>query len=278
MLQRRRGRAPLYSTEEETTGLRNAAQFNSRLLDQLREKVAVGTTTEQLDKLAEEYTRDHGHTPACLGYGGSPTRPPYPNVICTSVNHVVCHGIPNDTPLEDGDIVNVDLTTIVDGWHGDQSETFMVGDVSKAAQRLVQVTFDSMWKGIRACRVGGRISDIGRAIQNYAQAQGYSVVREYQGHGIGKNFHQDPDVPHFPTPASNRVVLKPGMCFTIEPMLNAGVWQTKTDKKDRWTVYTQDGGLSAQFEHMVLIKEDGIEVLTNVEGGPKEGDTIEPIS
>ncbi len=277
-MQRRRGRAPIHSTEEELSGLRTAARVNSQLLDHLRPHVRAGVTTNELDRMAAAYTEQHGHTPACLGYGGSATRQPYPNVICTSVNHVVCHGIPNDIPLKDGDIINVDLTTIVDGWHGDQSETFMIGDVSAAAKRLVQVTFDSMWKGIRACRPGGRITDIGHAILNHAQNNGFSVVREYQGHGIGRSFHQDPDVPHFPTPSSNRVVLKPGMCFTIEPMLNAGVWQTKTDKEDRWTVYTQDGALSAQFEHMVLITEDGVEVLTEIEGGPKEGDTLATVA
>jgi methionyl aminopeptidase len=270
---RRRGRAPLYTTDEEVAGLRSAATFNSQLLDHLRPHIKEGATTAAIDRLAEEYTRDHGHVPACLGYE-VPDKPPYPNTICTSVNHVVCHGIPDEVPLKDGDIVNVDLTTIVDGWHGDQSETFMIGEVSAAAKRLVQVTFDAMWKGIRACRPGGRIRDIGDAIQTHAQNNGFSIVREYQGHGIGRAFHQDPDVPHFPTPATSRVMLRPGMCFTIEPMLNAGVWQTKTDRNDKWTVYTQDGALSAQFEHMVLIQEDGIEILTNVEGGPKEGETL----
>lgn len=277
-MQRRRGRAPLYTTDEEIAGLKTAARFNASLMDHLRSHVQEGVSTLELDRLAEAFTRDHGHTPACLGYGGTSTRPPYPNTICTSVNNVVCHGIPNETPLKSGDIVNVDLTTIVDGWFGDQSETFMIGDVAPAAKRLVQVTFDAMWKGIRACRVGGRIYDIGQAIMDHAQANGFSVVREYQGHGIGRAFHQDPDVPHFPTPSSNRVVLRPGMCFTIEPMLNTGVWQTKTDKQDLWTVYTNDGGLSAQFEHMVLIREDGPEVLTHTENGPREGDTLAPVA
>ena len=277
-MQRRRGRAPLYTSDEEVAGLKTAAKFNSQLLDFLRGHVREGISTLELDKLAATYTQDHGHKPACLGYGGTPTRPPYPNVICTSVNHVVCHGIPNDTPLKDGDIVNVDLTTIVDGWHGDQSETFMIGNVSAAAQRLVQTTFDSMWKGIRACMVNGRMWAVGNAIQQHALNAGFSVVQEYQGHGIGRMFHQDPDVPHFPTPASNRVVLKPGMCFTIEPMLNQLGYKTKTDKDDRWTVYTEDGCLSAQFEHMVLMTEDGPEILTLTEKGPREGDTITPVT
>lgn len=272
MQRRRRGRAPLYTSTEEQTGLRNAAAFNSQLMDFLRPHVREGITTIELDKLAHDYTRDHGHIPACLGYRG------YPNTICTSINEVVCHGIPGKTALRDGDIVNVDMTTIVDGWFGDQSETFMIGNVDASARRLVQVTHDAMYRGIHACRVGGRITDIGHAIQEYARQNGFSVVREYQGHGVGREFHQDPDVPHYPTPASNRVVLQPGMSFTIEPMLNIGVWQTKLDKSDGWTVRTADLSLSAQFEHMVLMTEDGPEILTHTKDGPKEGDTLTPVT
>lgn len=256
---------PLYTTPEQIEGLKAASRFNAQLLDVLRPHVKVGTTTNQLDKMAHEYTLDHGHTPACLGYHG------YPKTICTSVNEVVCHGIPNDVELTDGDIINVDLTTIVDGWFGDQSETFLIGDVSPAAKTLVQTTFDSLFAGINATKPGGPVSLIGRAIQSFAHNAGYSVVREYQGHGIGQEFHQDPGVPHFPTLTSNRDLLKPGTCFTIEPMLNIGGWKTKLDKKDGWTVRTMDRSLSAQFEHTILMTESGPEILTYTQDGPREG-------
>jgi methionyl aminopeptidase len=256
---------PLYLSEEEQQGLRTASQFNAALLDFLRTKVFPGQTTLKLDQLAHEFTIDHGHIPACLGYHG------YPNTICTSVNEVVCHGIPNERPLREGDIVNVDATTIVDGWFGDQSEMFMVGEVSVSAKRLVQTTFDAMWVGIRACRTNGTVTDIGRAIQQFVQKAGFAVVREYQGHGIGREFHQEPGVPHFPSLTSNRDVLRPGTCFTIEPMLNVGTWKTKLNKKDGWTVRTQDGSLSAQFEHQILMTDSGPEILTVTKNGPQEG-------
>ena len=171
---------PLYLLDEEREGLRAAGRFNAQLMDFLRDHVKPGINTLQLDKLAHDYTVDHGHTPACLGYLG------YPKTICTSVNEVVCHGIPNTRPLKDGDIINVDITTIVNGWYGDQSETFMIGEVSASARRLIQTTFDALFVGINASRRGGTVSEIGRAIQSFATKAGYSVVREYQGHGIGR--------------------------------------------------------------------------------------------
>lgn len=259
---------PLYTEPEQIEKLKAACRFNAELMDFLRPHVKEGTTTIQLDQLANEYTLDHGHTPACLGYHG------YPNTICTSVNEVVCHGIPNDTPLKDSDIINVDITTIVDGWFGDQSETFMIGEVSAAARRLVQATFESMFLGIRASKPNGTVSQIGRAIQSFAREAGYSVVREYQGHGIGQEFHQDPGIPHFPTLTSNRDLLRPGTCFTVEPMLNIGGWKTKLDKRDNWTVRTMDKSLSAQFEHTVLMTENGPEMLTLTQNGPQEGDVL----
>lgn len=259
---------PLYTRDEDIEKLKAASHFNARLLDFLRPHVKAGTTTAQIDKLAHDYTIDHGHTPACLGYHG------YPNTICTSVNEVVCHGIPNDIALKDGDIVNVDITTIVDGWFGDQSETFMIGEVSAAARRLVQKTFEALFIGIRASKPNGTVSQIGRAIQNFARDAGYSVVREYQGHGIGQEFHQDPGIPHFPTLTSNRDVIRPGTCFTVEPMLNIGGWKTKLDKNDGWTVRTMDKSLSAQFEHTVLMTESGPTLLTLTEDGPQEGDIL----
>lgn len=256
---------PLYLKEEEREGLRTAGRFNAQLMDFLRPHVKAGVSTDELDKLANTYTLDHGHVPACVGYLG------YPKTICTSVNEVVCHGIPNTRPLKDGDIVNVDITTIVNGWYGDQSETFMMGNVSASAKRLVQTTHDALFVGINACRRGCAVTEIGRAIQAFATKAGYSVVREYQGHGIGRDFHQEPGVPHFPSLSSNRDLLRPGTCFTIEPMLNIGSWKTRVDKKDKWTVRTMDSALSAQFEHTILMTESGPEVLTFTQDGPKEG-------
>ena len=259
---------PLYTDLEDIQGLRTAGKFNAQLMDFLRPHVKEGISTAELDSMAHDYTRDHGHTPACLGYHG------YPKTICTSINEVVCHGIPDDTTLKSGDIVNVDITTIVNGWYGDQSETFLIGEVSADALKLVQTTFDSLFVGINACKPGGTVTQIGRAIQMFAQKAGFSVVREYQGHGIGRDFHQEPGVPHFPSLTSNRDILKPGTCFTIEPMLNAGGWKTRLDKSDGWTVRTMDMALSAQFEHTLLMTEDGPEILTLTENGPQEGHNI----
>ncbi len=256
---------PLYLTQEEREGLRAAGRFNASLMDFLRPHVVEGVSTEKLDRLAYTYTMDHGHTPACLNYKG------YPKTICTSVNEVVCHGIPNTRPLKSGDIINVDITSIVEGWYGDQSETFFIGEVSTAAKRLVQTTFDALFVGIHASKPGGTVTEIGRAIQAFAAQAGYSVVREYQGHGIGRDFHQEPGIPHYPQLTSNRDLLRPGTCFTIEPMLNMGTWETKLDKKDKWTVRTKDGALSAQFEHTLLMTETGPEILTLTRGGPQEG-------
>ncbi len=256
---------PLYMTEEERNGLRKASRFNAQLMDFLRPQVVEGVTTNHLDQLANRYILDHGHVPACVGYNG------YPKTICTSVNEVVCHGIPNDRALRNGDIINVDVTTIVDGWYGDQSETFLIGDVSAAARRLVQTTFDSLFIGIEACRPGCTVTEIGRAIQQFAHKAGYSVVREYQGHGIGREFHQEPGIPHFPQLISGRYHLLPGTCFTIEPMLNIGGRKTRLDQNDGWTVRTMDNSLSAQFEHTILMTESGPEILTLTQNGPQKG-------
>jgi methionyl aminopeptidase len=265
---RSKSKAPLYN-EEEREGLRAAGRFNAQLLDYIRGFVKAGVTTLELDRLAYEYTRDHGHTPACLGYKD------YPNTICTSVNEVVCHGIPNKTPLREGDIVNVDLTTIVDGWHGDSSETFLIEPVASEARKLVQAAFDSMHVGIDAITPYGKLTDIGRAIERFARLRGYSVVQEYQGHGLGREFHQEPGVPHYvPKKGASQVVLEPGMCFTVEPMINTGTWRTMLDKRDNWTVRTMDLSLSAQFEHTVLVTESGPEILTTTQNGPQPGHTF----
>ena len=259
-------KCPLYLSDEERDGLRAAGRFNAELMDYVRPFVKAGTTTLELDKLVYDYTMDHGHIPACLGYKS------YPNSLCTSVNEVVCHGIPNKMPLRDGDIVNVDLTTIVDGWHGDSSETFLIGNVSKEAHRLVQATFDAMFIGIQAIQPFGKISDIGRAIERFARTHGLAVVQEYQGHGLGREFHQEPGVPHYvPKTGGAQVVIQPGMCFTVEPMLNLGTWRTMLDSRDKWTVRTMDLSLSAQFEHTILVTETGVEILTLTKNGPQVG-------
>lgn len=245
--------------------MRKACRFNAELMDFIRPYVVEGVTTEELDRRVHEYTLDHGHAPACLGYQG------YPKTICTSINEVVCHGIPEQRALRSGDIINVDLTTIVDGWYGDQSETFLIGEVSEEARRLVQVTFECLHRGIAACRPFGSVNDIGRAIVAHAEAAGFSVVREYQGHGIGREFHQDPGVLHYPAPHMEGTILEPGICFTIEPMINAGTWKTVLDRSDGWTVRTKDGALSAQFEHTVLMTDSGAEILTGTDAGPRRG-------
>ncbi|MBX3452585.1 MAG: type I methionyl aminopeptidase [Planctomycetaceae bacterium] len=259
-------RPVLYLTEEEREGLRAASRFNASILDMVRQKIGPGMTTLELDRMVNEYTLDHGHRPACLGYRG------YPRTICTSINEVVCHGIPDNTPLDEGDIINVDVTTIVDGWYGDSSETFLIGRSSPDAVRLVQVTFDAMHLGIAAAQPGVRLTDIGRAIERYVRSQGMEVVREYQGHGIGRDFHQEPGVPHYvPKMGASQEILRPGMCFTVEPMVNMGTWRTFVDSRDNWTVRTLDLSLSAQFEHTVLLTESGPEILTLTETGPQPG-------
>lgn len=260
----RRKKLPTYRGAE-IDALRRASRFNAELMDFIRPYVRPGVKTRELDKLVHDYTRDHGHVPACLGYKG------YPNCTCISINEVVCHGIPDDRELRDGDIANIDLTTIVDDWYGDQSETFLVGNVTPHARYLVQATHDALFAGINAIKPFGTVFDIGRAIVRFAEPLGYGVVREYQGHGIGRNFHQEPGVPHFPHPQSRKDVITPGVCFTIEPMLNAGGWQTTLDDRDGWTVRTADRSLSAQFEHTILMTESGPEILTMTEHGPQEG-------
>lgn len=256
---------PIYD-ELEREGLRRAGRFNAQLVDYIRPHVKAGVTTLELDRLAYEYTMDHGHTPACLGYKG------YPNTICTSVNEVVCHGIPNNRPLREGDIVNVDMTTIVDGWHGDSSETYLIEPVAEDARKLVQAAFDAMHIGIDAIQPFGKLTEIGHKIERFARLRGYAVVQEYQGHGLGREFHQEPGVPHYvPKLNPSTVILEPGMCFTVEPMINAGTWRTMLDKQDKWTVRTMDLSLSAQFEHTVLVTDTGVEILTETENGPKPG-------
>ena len=249
--------------------MRAAGRFNAQLMDFLRPHVQPGVRTDSLDRLIHEYTLQHGHNPACLGYPGD--KYPFPKSCCISVNDVVCHGIPGSYVLRDGDIVNVDLTTIVDGWHGDQSETFLIGDVDCEARRVTQCAFECLYMALGAIETGSPISNIGDAILNHVLEHypEYGVVDKYIGHGIGRKFHQPPNIPHVPNRASRHERLFPGMCFTIEPMINAGTARTVCDPADGWTVRTADGKVSAQFEHTVMMCEDGPEVLTFTQHGPR---------
>jgi methionyl aminopeptidase len=269
---------PLLLEAEGREGMRRAGRVNAQLMDEVRKIMQPGTRTMEIDRLVAEWTQDHGHRCATLGYRGSRGAPPFPAHCCTSPNDVVCHGIPGEYVLKEGDMINVDLTTIVDGWHGDQSETFLIGEVSEEAARLTQCAFDAMWQAIDAIKPFSKVIEIGRAVQSHARRQGFSVVKEYQGHGIGRQFHQKPHVPHFPDTAHGRQVLEPGMCFTIEPMINAGGWRTRPDQRDGWTVYTADGSLSAQFEHTILMTEQGPEVLTLTTDGPRRGHRFQQLA
>jgi len=246
--------------------MRIAGRLASEVLDYITPFVKPGITTGELDKLCHDYQVDvQGCIPAPLNYA-PPGHAPYPKSICTSVNHQVCHGVPGEKKLKNGDVVNLDITVIKDGWHGDTSRMFFVGEPSIQARRLTEVTYECMWKGIAVVRAGIRLGDIGAAIQKYAEGNGYSVVREFCGHGIGRKFHEEPQVLHYGKAATGPV-LEAGMIFTIEPMINAG----KRDIRmlgDGWTVVTKDHSLSAQWEHTVLVTETGFEVLTLSEGSP----------
>jgi methionyl aminopeptidase len=236
-------------------GMRRAGRLAAEVLDLLVPEVKPGVTTAQLDKIAFDYTVAHGGIPACLGYRG------YRHTVCTSINHVVCHGIPNDKPLRDGDIINIDVTVIVDGWHGDTSRMYLVGDVKLKAKRLVDITYESMLRGIAMAKSGNTTGDIGHAIQSYAEGEERcAVVRDFCGHGLGKVFHALPNIVHYGK-AGHGIALKPGMFFTIEPMINLGGYGVKV-LNDGWTAVTRDRSLSAQFEHSVGITENGVEIFT----------------
>src|SRR6056297_974394 len=261
---RKRNKLQLTAAQRDSMG--NAGRFNAQLLDHVRPHVKAGVTTGSIDDLVRQYTLDHGHRAATLGYQG------YPKSCCTSINDVICHGIPNEYVLTEGDIVNIDLTTVVDGWFGDQSETFLIGEVSEEARAVTQCSFDCLYLAIEALTPGCRVSTIGETVVREAHSRGFSVVREYVGHGLGRAFHQDPSIPHFPNRQSRLDRLLPGMCFTVEPMINAGSRYAKpVDKADGWTVRTKDGHLSAQFEHTILLTEEGPEILTLTEHGPRRG-------
>ncbi|WP_394791573.1 type I methionyl aminopeptidase [Rhodoferax sp.] len=257
-----------YKDAEGIQGMRVAGRLASEVLDYLTPHVVPGVTTNQLDKLAHDYiTQVQGGIPAPLNYTGGGNIP-YPKSICTSVNHQVCHGIPNDKPLKKGDSVNIDVTVIKDGWHGDTSRMFIAGEGSILAKRLAALTYDAMWHGIKMVKPGIHLGDIGHAIQRFAESNGFSVVREFCGHGIGRVFHEEPQVLHYGRPGTLEV-LKTGMTFTIEPMINAGKKEIKEGpEKDGWSIVTKDHSLSAQWEHTVLVTETGYEVLTLSAGSP----------
>jgi len=247
--------AILIKTFEEIEKMRMAARLASEVLDMVTPYVQSGITTGELDRLCHDYMVNvQQAVPAPLNYKG------FPKSICTSVNHQVCHGIPGDRKLKNGDIVNIDVTVLKNGYHGDTSRMFIVGKPSIRAKRLVEIAYECLWKGIAQVKPGGFLGDVGYAIQCHAESKNCSVVREYCGHGIGRDFHEDPQVLHYGEPRTGPL-LRPGMTFTIEPMINAGRREVKV-LPDGWTVVTKDHDLSAQWEHTILVIEDGVEVLT----------------
>lgn len=252
-------------TPEEQEGMRLAGRAAASVLSMIEPHVRPGVSTEELDDRCHRFIAEElGGIPAPLGYGGTPSRSPFPKSICTSVNHVVCHGIPGGKRLKKGDIVNIDVTVIKDGWHGDTSQMFYVGDAGVLARRLVETTREAMLEGIRQVRPGARLGDIGHAIQRHAETRRFSVVRDYCGHGVGRVFHEDPQVLHYGE-AGTGVELTEGMTFTVEPMINAGRHEVRL-LPDGWTVVTKDHSLSAQWEHTVLVTSSGVEILTRREG------------
>ena len=262
-------------TPEDIAGMREAGRLGSEVLDYITPFVKAGVTTGELDRLCHEYMSNvQGTVPAPLNYC-PPGYTPYPKAICTSVNDVICHGIPGDKVLKDGDVVNLDITVITkDGYHGDNSRMFFIGKPSILAKRLSDVTFECMWLGIEQVKPGATLGDIGHAIQVHAEKNGYSVVREFCGHGIGKVFHEEPQILHYGKPGTGPV-LEAGMVFTIEPMINAGRREIK-EMPDGWTIKTKDRSLSAQWEHTVLVTETGYEVLTVSPGMPPPPAFIKP--
>jgi methionyl aminopeptidase len=250
----------LIKSPDQIAQARVAAQLAADVLTMIVPYVKAGVTTEYLDQICNDYiVKVQQVTPANVGYGG------FPATVCTSVNEVICHGIPSPKRiLRDGDIINIDVAVIKDGWHGDTSRMYYVGQPSKQAARLVDVTYQAMWAGIRAVKPGATLGDVGHAIQTVAESAGYSVVRDYCGHGIGLVYHEEPEVRHYGKPGQG-MTLQPGMLFTIEPMINAGKPHSR-ELPDGWTVVTQDRSLSAQWEHMVVVTDSGYEVLTLAPG------------
>jgi methionyl aminopeptidase len=255
---RKTGQIKLHGPEA-FAGMRKAGRLVAECLDVLVPEIRSGVTTDHIDRLVFEFAMDHGAMPATLMYRG------YPKSTCTSINYVVCHGIPDDKPLREGDIVNVDVTLILDGWHGDSSRMYPIGDISRRAERLIDVTYKAMMRGIAVIRPGGTTGDIGAAIQTFVEAQHMSVVRDFCGHGLGRLFHDEPNIVHVGR-GGEGMVLKPGMLFTVEPMINLGRPHVKV-KSDGWTAVTRDRQLSAQFEHTVGVTDTGMEIFTLSPGG-----------
>ena len=252
-LQARDGVIKLHGPEG-FAGMRKAGRLAAEILDELTKHVVPGVTTQEIDDIVREMTLQGGGVPATLGYRG------YTHSCCTSINHVICHGIPADKKLKDGDIVNIDVTPIVDGWHGDTSRMYLVGDVPLKARKLVDVTYESLMLGIEQVKPGNRLGDVAHAIQSHAESNRYGVVREFCGHGLGRLFHDAPEVVHVGRPGTG-AELRAGMIFTIEPMINIGKPAGKV-LDDGWTAVTRDRSLSAQFEHSIGITEDGVEIFT----------------
>jgi methionyl aminopeptidase len=249
----------ILKTRDEIEKMRVAGQLAAEVLQMIRPQVQPGITTGELDEICHEYITGHQQAiPAPLDYRG------FPRSICTSVNNVICHGIPGDKRLKDGDIINIDITVIKDGWHGDTSKMFLVGKPTVKGKRICEIAYHSMVTGIEMIKPGVRLGDIGHAIQKYAEGQSGSVVREYCGHGIGQGFHEDPQVLHYGRPDTGEVLV-PGMVFTIEPMINLGRRETRL-MRDGWTVVTRDRSLSAQWEHTIAVTDDGYDVLTRLPG------------
>ncbi|ETW92522.1 MAG: methionine aminopeptidase, partial [Candidatus Entotheonella gemina] len=244
----------IVKTPEQITGIRNACRLASQTLDMVGERIAAGVTTEDINTWVHDFTLEHGAIPAPLGYHG------FPKSVCTSLNHVICHGIPDSTVLKDGDIINVDVTPILDGYYGDSSRMFVIGDASEEARTLVRVAKECLDLGIEQVKPGAKLGTIGHAIQQHAEGHGFSVVRDFAGHGTGVEFHEAPQVVHYGRPGTG-VALRPNMTLTIEPMINTGRHESRI-LADRWTAVTVDGSLSAQWEHTILVTETGSEVLT----------------
>lgn len=252
------GQIKLYSSED-FDGMRRACQLTATCLDEVAKLVEPGRPTSDIDKFVYEFGKDHGAVPATLNYRG------YPYSSCISLNHVVCHGFPSDKPLRNGDILNIDITFILDGWHGDSSRMYIAGQPKRAAERLVDLTYDCLMAGVAAVKPGNRMGAIGAAIQDLAERERCSVVRDFCGHGLGRLFHDAPNVLHYGR-ANEGIEMVPGMIFTIEPMINLGKHHVKI-LKDGWTAVTRDRSLSAQFEHSVGVTEDGCEIFTTSPAG-----------
>ncbi len=246
----------IIKTKDQIEKIKESANINNAVLDLVAKEIKEGMTTDDIDKIVHDFTISQGAIPAPLGYGG------FPKSVCTSINSEICHGIPSkDVVIKDGDIINVDVSTIYNGYYSDASRMFMIGNVSEESKRLVEVTKECLYKGIEAVKPWEHIGAIGAAIQEHAEKNGYSVVRDFGGHGIGLKFHEDPFVFHIGK-KDEGMILVPGMIFTIEPMINQGDYELYIDADNEWTAYTEDGKLSAQWEHMVLVTEDGVEILS----------------